>query len=227
LTVGFDGDDTLWHNEGRFHDAQRHLRQVLAPYAIEEDLKCRLLAIERRNLRLFGYGVKGFTLSMIETAIELSKGRIAAAEIARLIDLGKEMLEAPIEILPGVHETLERITADGRQLLLITKGDLFDQESRVARSGLADLFDAIEVVSEKDETAYRRVLHRHRVEPAEFLMVGNSVRSDVLPVLAVGGAAALVPYPLLWEHEVADVPSDGARFVQLTGLADLPPLIGA
>ena len=227
MTVGFDGDDTLWHNEGRFHDAQRRLCDLLAPYAVAERLKCQLLSIERRNLQLFGYGVKGFTISMIETAIELSKGRVTAAEIARLIDLGKEMLQAPIEILPGVQETLERLTADGRRLLLITKGDLFDQESRIARSGLAGLFDGIEVVSEKDEATYRRVLRRHRVEPAEFLMVGNSVRSDVLPVLAVGGAAALVPYPLLWEHEVADVPSDGARFVQLAGLTDLPRLIGA
>jgi putative hydrolase of the HAD superfamily len=198
---------------------------MVVPYAAD-DFQQRLLATERRNLKLFGYGVKGFTLSMIETVIEVTDGRIPTSEIQRLIQLGKDMLEAPVELLPGAAEAVGRLAASPLRLLLVTKGDLLDQEARVARSGLADLFDAVEIVSEKDPRTYRRVLARHHVEPREFLMVGNSVRSDVLPVLAMGGAAALVPYPLLWELESAEVPQRNGRFVQLGSLAELPGLLG-
>lgn len=185
-----------------------------------------MLATERKNLRLFGYGVKGFTLSVIETAIELTGGRIAAGDIQDLIELGKSMLQEPVELLPGVREVVQRLAGSGMRLLLLTKGDLFDQETRIARSGLADLFHEVEVLSEKDEGSYRRALARYRVPPEEFLMVGNSVRSDVLPVLGLGGAAALVPYPLLWAHETAEAPTGHPRFFQLDSLADLPPLLG-
>jgi putative hydrolase of the HAD superfamily len=177
--------------------------------------------VERKNLRVFGYGIKGFTLSMIETAIELSGGLVTGAEIQRLFDLSRQMMAAPTDLLPGVRDTLEQLTRSGRRLLLITKGDLLEQESSVARSGLAELFDDVEIVSEKHETTYQRVLRRHRIQPEEFLMAGNSVRSDVLPVLALGGAAAHVPYPLLWELERAELPPPGSRFSQLRSLADL------
>lgn len=221
-----DGDDTLWHNEGRFQDAQRRVRDLIAPYA-PADFEGRLLATERRNLELFGYGVKGFTLSTIETAIELSQGRVPATDVLRLIELGKEMLQAPVELLEGAAEAVRELAASRFRLLLVTKGDLIDQESRIARSGLADLFDGVEVVSEKDEATYARVLARHGVAPSEFLMVGNSVRSDVLPVLALGGASVLVPYPLLWEHESARAPSeDTARFAVVDSLGELPTLLG-
>ena len=190
------------------------------------DLAHRMLATERKNLRLFGYGVKGFTLSVIETAIELTGGRIGATDIQELIELGKSMLQEPVELLPGVREVVQQLAGSGVRLLLLTKGDLFDQEARIARSGLADFFDEVEVLSEKDEGTYRRTLARYRVPPEEFLMVGNSVRSDVLPVLGLGGAAALVPYPLLWAHETAEAPTDHPRFFQLQSLAELPSLLG-
>jgi putative hydrolase of the HAD superfamily len=198
---------------------------VLAPYGVA-DLDHRLLATERKNLRLFGYGVKGFTLSVIETAIELSGGQLSASDVQSLIDLGKGMLQEPVELLPGVREVVERLARSNLRLLLLTKGDLFDQEARIARSGLVDFFSEVEVLSEKDEGSYRRALARSRVRPEEFLMVGNSVRSDVLPVLGLGGAAAHVPYPLLWAHETADAPTDHPRFYQLQSLADLPRLLG-
>jgi putative hydrolase of the HAD superfamily len=219
--VGIDGDDTLWHSEPRFQDAQQRLREILAPYADGDRLDRCLLAVERRNLRVFGYGIKGFTLSMVETAIELSGGRVSGAEIQRLFDLSRQMMAAPTDLLPGVRDAIEQLAQSGLRLLLITKGDLMEQESSVARSGLAELFDEVEIVSEKHEATYHRVLRRHQVEPEQFLMAGNSVRSDVLPVLALGGAAAHVPYPLLWELERAELPPPGSRFVQLRSLADL------
>jgi putative hydrolase of the HAD superfamily len=224
-TVGLDGDDTLWRNEERFQEAQAFVRDLVASHA-PDDFQQRLLATEGRNLRFFGYGVKGFTLSMIETVIEVTDGGIPARQIQRLIELGKEMLEAPVELLPGAGEAVARLAASPLRLLLVTKGDLFDQEERIARSGLADLFDAVEIVSEKDEATYRRVLGRHQVEPPEFLMAGNSVRSDVLPVLAVGGVAALIPYPLLWGLEAAEAPAENGRFLRLQSLAELPDLLG-
>jgi putative hydrolase of the HAD superfamily len=222
--VGLDGDDTLWHNEGRFQDAQRRLHELIAPYA-PPDFADRLLATERRNLDLFGYGVKGFTLSSIETAIELSGGRVDTADIMRLIDLGKAMLRAPVELLDGAEHAVRALAAGPLRLLLVTKGDLIDQESRISRSGLADAFEAIEVVSEKDEATYARILARHGIAPSEFAMVGNSVRSDVLPVLGLGGAAVLVPYPLLWQHETASAPTGHDRFAVLDSLSELPALL--
>jgi putative hydrolase of the HAD superfamily len=163
---------------------------------------------------------------VIETAIELSGGCVSAPDIQELIELGKAMLQQPVELLPGVQDVVQRLAGSGLPLLLLTKGDLFDQETRIARSGLADYFSEVEVLSEKDEGTYRRALARSRVSPEEFLMVGNSVRSDVLPVLGLGGAAALVPYPLLWAHETAEAPTGHPRFFQLTSLAELPPLLG-
>lgn len=223
--VAFDGDDTLWTNEDRFHEARAVLVEMTSGHAAAADLEARLLVTERRNLELFGYGVKGFTLSMIETAIEVGGAAIGAPEVQRLIDLGKRMLAAPVELLAGVGEALAGVAAGGRRPMLITKGDLFDQETRIARSGLADAFWAIEIVSEKDERTYRRVLDRHGVAAAEFCMVGNSIRSDVLPPLAIGGAAVLVPHPLTWAHEQAEPPSGHQRFRQIASLAELPGLL--
>jgi putative hydrolase of the HAD superfamily len=201
------------------------VRELVAPYA-PPDFEDRLLATERRNLELFGYGVKGFTLSTIETVIELSGGRVPASDIMRLLELGKQMLRAPVELLDGAGNAVRALAASRYRLLLVTKGDLIDQENRISRSGLAGLFDGIDVVSEKDEATYTRVLARHGVEPSEFLMVGNSVRSDVLPVLALGGAAVLVPYPLLWQHEIASVPTDHERFAVIDSLAELSANLG-
>jgi putative hydrolase of the HAD superfamily len=223
--VGLDGDDTLWHSEGEFVISQDMFRALLDPYVDTDiDLEDRLVRRERANLGLFGFGVKGFVLSMIETAIEVTEGRVDAAVIGTLIDRGKEMLAHPVDLLDGVAETVA-VLAERYRLVLVTKGDLIHQEQKVARSGLADYFDAVEIVSEKDAATYARLLFRQRVDPARFVMVGNSVRSDVLPVLAIGGRAVHVPYELLWAHEHAD--HDGS-VPTLGSIRDLPPwLAGA
>jgi len=219
-TIGFDGDDTLWHNESIFSMTQEKFRAMLGE-TLAADVNRRLLDTERNNLTLFGYGIKGFILSMIETAIEVTGGRIEARDIQTLINAGKQMLTHPVELLDGVAETVEYLSHSHR-LVLITKGDLFDQESKIARSGLSPLFDRIEIVSEKDPDTYRRVLARHGIAPDRFLMVGNSVRSDILPVLEIGGQAVHVPYHITWEHEHVEPPEEGYRRIdsmaELTGI---------
>jgi putative hydrolase of the HAD superfamily len=223
--IGFDGDDTLWHNERLFTLTQDRFRALLRRYVDPGRIDDRLLATEIKNLAVFGYGVKGFTLSMIETAIEVTGGRVQSDEIAQIIDAGRAMLSQPVELLPGVPEVVESL-AQGHRLVLITKGDLFDQESKIARSGLADRFWRIEVVSEKDESSYSRVLTRHEVKPDQFVMVGNSLRSDVLPVLAIGGHAVHVPYHTTWAHEdvrIDEVQGNGVW--RLGELSELPGLL--
>ncbi len=220
--VALDADDTLWHNETLFTATQVHFREMLARYQDAEWIDRRLYETEIRNLQHFGYGVKGFTLSMIETAIELTEGRVSGAEVQRLIDLGREMLSAPVELLDGVAETVAALVGDYR-LVLLTKGDLFDQESKLARSGLGDAFGAVEIVSNKDARTYAAVMARQRVEPPRFVMVGNSLRSDVLPVLAAGGAAVHIPYHVTWQHEmVADEALVGKEFARLVNIRELP-----
>ncbi len=201
--VAFDGDDTLWHNESIFTVTQERFRELLLPYVDRADVDARLLATETRNLAIFGYGVKSFTLSMIETAVELSAGRITAAEIQAILDAGKSMLDHPVELLFGVADAVEAVSAT-HPVMLITKGDLFDQESKLARSGLGDRFAAIEILSEKNTAAYRRILARQGIAPERFVMVGNSLRSDVAPVLELGGWAVHVPYYVTWAHEVVE-----------------------
>lgn len=223
LVVALDGDDTLWHNETLFvatHDEFRNLlaRHVEMSAQTIDDL---LLKVERRNLGVYGYGIKGFILSMIETAIEITKGRIPADEIKSLLDLGRQMLVHPVALIDGVEQVIAALRDDGHQVWLITKGDLFDQEAKIARSGIAETFDRIEIVSEKDEGVYRRLLDRQGVAPQDFVMAGNSLRSDVLPVIAIGGRAFHVPYHVTWAHEVVtDHPEAG--FTTLDDLRDLP-----
>lgn len=224
--LAFDGDDTLWHNETLFASTQERFRELLVRHAPEADVDERLLAVETRNLRLFGYGIKGFVLSMIETAVELTDGRVTGREVQGLIDLGKAMLEHPTELLDGVAEVLERL-APGFELMLITKGDLFDQEAKLARSGLGDRFARIEIVSEKDPATYRRLLGRHGIAPGEFLMVGNTMRSDVLPVAAIGGRAVHVPYVVTWAHEAAAGAALPEGAWRLKTMAELPGLLTA
>jgi putative hydrolase of the HAD superfamily len=220
--VALDADDTLWHNESLFTATQTRFRELLAPYHDIEHIDRRLYETETRNLRHFGYGVKGFTLSMIETAIELTEARIGGAEIRQILDLGREMLSAPVELLDGVAETVETL-AESYRLVLVTKGDLFDQESKLARSRVGDRFSAVEIVSEKDARTYAAVMARQRVEPARFVMVGNSLRSDVLPALEAGGAAVYIPYHVTWAHEhVDDAALAGKVFAQLESIRDLP-----
>ena len=213
-TIGLDGDDTLWDSESHFVLTTKRFADLLEPWIPTlDEVEERLLDVERRNLALLGYGVKAFTLSMIETAIEVSEGNVPASHIRQILEWGKEVLDHPVELLDGVTETIDRLARSFR-LILITKGDLFHQESKVARSGIAESFSAIEIVSEKDPDTYRRVLERHDVDPAEFLMVGNSVRSDVLPVIEIGGRAVYIPYHVTWALETVD-PDRHAGFATL------------
>lgn len=225
--IGFDADDTLWHNESIFDRAQQHYRVLLAKYHPAAEVDRVLFQTEMRNLPLYGYGVKGFMLSASETAIELTKGAISAQEIREILALGQEMLAHPVELLPGVAEIVPALARDYR-LLLITKGDLHHQERKIAESRLAPHFSAIEILSEKDGATYERVLRRHGVAHDEFVMVGNSLKSDILPVLELGGAGVHVPYHITWQHEhVETVPHDRPRFRQVANLVELPPLLPA
>jgi putative hydrolase of the HAD superfamily len=203
--LGLDGDDTLWQNETRFQLTQTALRDLLRRHVPDADVDVHLAEVEMRNLRLYGYGVKAFTLSMLETAIQLTDRRIPAADLEVILGWGQEMLAAPTELLDGVEAVLRDLS--GRyHLLLITMGDLFDQESKLARSGLADMFKGVDVLSEKNVDAYRAVLRRRQIDPKEFVMAGNSLRSDIAPVVALGARAVHIPYPLTWHHE--QVPED-------------------
>lgn len=225
--VGFDGDDTLWHSEQLFVDTQARYRQLLAPYVDLDDdaLDARLIQVERQNLPRFGYGVMAFTLSLVETAIEVSDGRIPGRDLQAVLDLGKELLDHPVQLLDGVAEGMDALT-DRYRVMVITKGDLLHQESKVARSGLADVLWQVEVVSEKDERTYQRIIDRHGIDPATFVMVGNSVRSDVLPVLAVGGRAVHIPYHVTWALEEVE-PDPEHDFPVLGSFAGLPACIEA
>lgn len=226
-TLAFDADDTLWHNETLFHETQEAFRALLRPYHDDAWINARMQAAEQRNLQHFGYGIKGFILSLIETAVELTEGRIAGAEIQKIVDLGKDMLSKPVEPLPGVARVLEAL-APRYELLLITKGDLFDQEAKLARSGLGHHFSKVEIVSEKHEATYRDILRRHGIAPAHFLMVGNSVKSDILPVVALGARAVHIPYELTWEHErVADASPQTHGYARLDAIAELPEWLEA
>jgi putative hydrolase of the HAD superfamily len=226
--IALDGDDTLWHSEHLFVDTQDRFRDLVRPYVDLDDagLDERLLEVERRNLPLFGYGVKAFTLSLVETAIEVTGGRIPGADLQAVLDLGKVLIDHPVELLDGVREAVDVLT-DTYRVMVITKGDLLHQETKVARSGLAELFWRIEIVSEKDEATYARILERHGIVPATFVMVGNSVRSDVLPVLALGGRAVHVPYSVTWALEHAEPDPDVDDFPVLTSLAELPACIAS
>jgi putative hydrolase of the HAD superfamily len=222
--LAFDADDTLWHNETYFRFTEDRFCELLAPYAEPDHLSERLLATERRNVELYGYGAKGFMLSLIETALEITEHRVPGETLAEILRLGKEILAQPVEVLDGAAETVAALVGEYR-LAVITKGDLIHQESKAARSGLAEHFEVVEVVAEKDEATYARIFARLGVEPERVCMVGNSVKSDVLPALALGCRAVHVPYHLTWAMEVADAPVDHDRFARIESLHHLPALL--
>ena len=223
--VGFDGDDTLWHSETRFHVTQGEFHELLKQHVPEADADRRLAEMELKNLGIYGYGVKSFTLSMLETAIELTEGQIPASDLKVILGWGKRMLMEPTELLEGVEETLHKLSPS-YDLLLITKGDLFDQESKLAQSGLGDLFLGVEILTEKNVDSYRGVFKRRAIRAEDFVMVGNSLRSDVLPVVSLGGHAVHIPYEVTWHHEHVpeeEMPKEG--WWRIASIRELPALI--
>ncbi|PWJ80890.1 putative hydrolase of the HAD superfamily [Pseudaminobacter salicylatoxidans] len=223
-TIGFDADDTLWQNEQFFRQTEKRFAALLAAHVEGHDIEARLLEAEKRNLAVYGFGIKGFTLSMIETALELGGGRIPPEVIREILDAGREMLSHPVETLPHVRETLERLAGDYR-LVLITKGDLFDQERKLAQSGLGELFDAVEIVSDKTADTYQRIFSRHGDGPEHSMMVGNSLKSDVVPAIQAGSWGVYIPHELTWVLEHVEEPAGAPRFRRLDHLGELERLL--
>jgi putative hydrolase of the HAD superfamily len=226
--VGFDGDDTLWRSEDYYRAAQAGFERIVAGYVDLDDVHHRLYAVEKRNLALFGYGAKGMTLSMLEAAIAITDERVSASDLQRIVELGKALLRHPVELMPGIREAVAEIARD-HDVVLVTKGDLFHQEAKVRDSGLADLFPRIEIVSEKDARTYDRVLSEFELKAESFAMIGNSLRSDIVPVLELGGWAVHMPYRVTWVHETdAALPERlASRMVEAGTPADLPAAIRA
>lgn len=225
--VGFDADDTLWRSQDYFDAAQLEFERIVGAYVDLHDVRARarLYEVESGNIALFGYGVKGMVLSMIEAAVELTGQRISATDLHRIVGLGKDLLQHPVDLLPGIRDAVEAIAAD-YPVVLVTKGDLFHQEAKVRQCGLAELFRRIEVVSEKDSATYTRLLAEFDLPAARFLMIGNSLRSDIAPVLALGGWGIHMPYHVTWQHETtADIGSEAAP--RLREVADAAGLVAA
>lgn len=224
-TIGFDADDTLWQNEQFFRLTEQRFTAILADQSQPQVISGSLLEAERRNLQIYGYGVKGFTLSMIETALEVTGGRVSAEAIGEILAMGREMLRHPVETLPHVRETLAELSANFH-LILITKGDLFDQERKLAASGLGDYFSAVEIVSEKTHDTYRRIFARHGKGAEHAMMVGNSLKSDIVPAIMAGSWGVHVPHDLTWQLEHEEPPEAAPRFRRIAHLGQLGGLIG-
>ncbi len=222
--ICLDADDTLWHNETWFRRTFQAYAELLAPFAPAQEVQRRLNAVEHRNVPAYGYGVKGFILSALEAAEEIAGNNLPPFAVRRILELGREMLAHPVELLPGVAEALPQLAARA-PLVLVTKGDLHHQEAKLAASGLGEAFAGVEIVSDKRPETYARIFARHGVAPAQAAMAGNSVRSDVLPALEAGAWAALIPFELVWSHEAADAPEAHPRYRELASLAELPAWI--
>lgn len=222
--IGFDADDTLWQNEQFFQLTEKRFTTLLADYAEPAHLSERLLEAEKRNLQAYGFGIKGFTLSMIETAIEVTDGRVPASVIRELVEAGRDLLSHPVEPLPHARATLEALNGHYR-LILITKGDLFDQERKLAQSGLGELFSAVEIVSDKSTEVYSRVFARHADGPERSMMVGNSLKSDIVPALKAGCWGVHVPHSLTWALERDEAPIGNQRYRHIEHLGELSEIV--
>ncbi len=222
--IGFDADDTLWQNEQYYRLTEAHFQTLLGDFAEGWHISERLLEAEKRNLAQYGFGIKGFTLSMIETAIEITEGKVPVNTISEILDIGRDLLRHPVETLPHVEETLAALNGE-YLLVLITKGDLFDQERKLAQSGLGDYFDAIEIVSDKNATTYRRIFSKLADGPERAMMVGNSLKSDIVPAIAAGSYAVFVPHQLTWVLEHVEKPEAAPRFRQIQNLGDLQQVL--
>jgi len=219
-TIAFDADDTLWQNEAFFREAEQQFYQLIQDYHLNDDIAAQLLAIELKNLPLYGYGIKGFMLSMLEVVTTLSGSHITGELIQAVLSIGQEMLKKPVDLLPGVEETLRRLQKDYR-LIVATKGDLLDQERKIERSGLQSYFDHIEIMSDKKPANYQQLLAKIDCKAEEFLMVGNSVKSDIVPVITIGGFAAHIPHHITWAHEQHEAPLASSKHLELTQLNQL------
>lgn len=223
-TIAFDADDTLWENEQFFQVTQGRFADLLADFTEPDHLAERLLAAERRNLGRYGFGIKGFMLSMIETAIEVTDERVSASVIKELISAGQEMLQHPVHLLDGAAETVAQLAQD-YIILLITKGDLLDQERKLAQSGLGEFFDGVEIVSNKTPQVYTEIFTRHSARPDQIMMVGNSMKSDVIAPIHAGAWGVFVPHNRTWDIEHAEPPLGHPKFQELENLHALPALI--
>jgi putative hydrolase of the HAD superfamily len=220
--IGLDADDTLWHNEQLYHQAKKMFAQILEKYSSSKEASLHLDQTEVRNIEHYGYGIKSFSLSMIETAVEVSNGQIDGDVIGELIAIAKQMLSADVDLVEGAKETLEELSTK-YDLMLITKGDSHEQEHKIERSGIADYFRYLEVVGEKSEASYRKILGQYNLDPGRFLMVGNSLRSDILPVIRIGGMGVYIPNDQTWFHEHASQEEIGeVEYAELEQLSQLP-----
>ncbi|NDV21699.1 HAD family hydrolase [Desulfovibrio sp. JC022] len=223
--VAFDADDTLWVNEPFFDRAKAEIADMMSCYVPAERFTEFLEHTQSRNINVFGYGVKSFVISMIEAANKVADGRIKASDIARIIELGRDMLNSPVEHIEGVESVLHALGGEYK-LLMITKGDVAEQQRKISLSGMSVYFEHIEILAEKDEAAYERILHKHSIRHEEFLMVGNSVKSDVLPVVGIGGSAVHIPFHTTWAHEVVSLDDlCGREYVELSRASELLPLL--
>jgi len=219
--IGFDADDTLWVNETYFREAEIEFAKLMAPYETANKVDQELFQMEMKNLPLYGYGVKGFILSMVEMAMVLSNNDLPKATINNILNIGKEMINKPVELLEGVEEVLKNL--DGKyKLVLATKGDLLDQERKLEKSGLLDYFHHIEVLSDKKEMNYSRLLNHLEIKPREFLMIGNSLKSDIIPIVNIGAHAIHIPFHTTWAHEHAtQEETNGKKYKTMKGLLDV------
>ncbi|TAI48324.1 HAD family hydrolase [Flagellimonas allohymeniacidonis] len=218
--IGFDADDTLWVNETYFRETEEQFAELLENYETKNKIDQELFKVEMDNLNLYGYGIKGFVLSMIESALDLSNNTISQTTISQILDLGKKMIAHPVELLDGVEEVLEELK-DKYRLIVLTKGDLLDQERKLEKSGLSEYFHHVEVLSDKKEHNYKNLLDHLDIHVKEFLMVGNSLRSDVLPILNIGAKAVHVPFHTTWAHEMVSQDEQVNDHLKLNSLRDI------
>lgn len=223
--IAFDADDTLWHTERLYAETQKRFAHLLSNYHDPEWINERLYQIETRNIQHYGYGVKAFALSLIETAIKLTEGRISSRDIQEIVDWAKGMLSAEIELLPHVSQIIPQLS-NQYSLMVVTKGDLLDQEAKIKKSGLGKYFQHIEIISEKTTDSYGKLLGKYyAIAPGRFIMIGNSLQSDILPVLELGGKAVHIPYEITWLHEAAEPPHNHVGYYQLANIGKLPRLL--
>ena len=223
-TLAFDADDTLWHNERHFRMSEERFADLLKDYADPDHLAERLLAAEKKNVGHYGFGVKGFVLSMIETAIEVTDERVPARVIKELIASGQDLLSYPIELMPGAGEVVEQM-AGRYKLIVITKGDLLDQERKLAQSGLGEMFDGVEIVSDKTAAIYEQIFVKWSNGSNGAMMIGNSMKSDVIPAIEAGAWGVYVPSEITWALEHAEAPKESAKFREISSLHALPELL--